>query len=514
MQNTIVQLSNKNFYSTMSKTLCVVVLLLLGSFAQAQNASAQAEQLPSIGYGEVALTPAMRAQIAAAKERFSTNASGMSLVPMYVPVRLNIPLKDDGTGGVTESSAFSGFCQLQQDLAPYNIHVYMKDTIRYIRNTTLWTMASTTTAQQQDAGRDATLYDIYLVPTAMGGTACSFTNRQAGYSCMAINCTAAEPHTWTNVFGIWAGLYRTFSGWEFQTPTPGVPAPTNSERVDGSNCQTAADLLCDTPPDYLYNRWTCVNGLSADTYLDPAGVAFRIDGTNYMSSSNGACQNRFSPQQVTNMFAYTSTTRAAVVNQPAPTPIPAVTTLATNLLPANNATLNTTTTATLTWSRVPNATMYLVEVAVNSFFSSIVKTTVIADTTIVLDALTANRTYYWRVRPLNQQNTCLLSGVSIFKFKTATVVGTESTNTEAEALSIMPNPVQQGQPVLLDVSILQGDKARLLITNMAGQIIQDKELRILPQYQYEINTADLPKGIHFVTLQNENGIAVCKMVVL
>jgi hypothetical protein len=514
MHNTIFQLSNHNFYSTGSKTFCALLLLLLGSFAQAQNAPSQVEQLPSISYGEVPLTPAMRAQIAAAKENYSTNAAGMSLVPMYVPVRLNIPLKDDGTGGVTESSAFSGFCQLQQDLAPYNIHVYMKDTIRYIRNTTLWTMASVQTAQQQDAGLDPTLYDIYLVPTAINGTACSFTNRQVGYSCMAINCTAAEPHSWVNVFGVWAGLYRTFTGWEFQTPTPGVPAPAGSERVDGSNCQTTGDGLCDTPPDYLYNRWTCVNGLSADTYLDPAGVAFRIDGTNYMSSSNGTCPNRFTPQQVAAMFAYAPTTRAAVVNQPAPTPIPAVTTLVTNLLPANNTTLNTTTTATLTWSRVPNATMYLVEVATNSIFSSLAKTAVIADTTISLNGLLANRTYFWRVRPLNQQNVCLLSGASAFKFKTAAVVGTESTNLEAEALNIMPNPVQQGQPVLLDVSILQGDKARLLITNTTGQIIQEKELWILPQYQYEINTADLPKGIHFVTLQNEHGIAGCKMVVL
>lgn len=503
MYNTILQVSKK--------ITCAVALLLFGSFAQAQDASQRPQQI-AISVDEAALTPAMQAQVMAAKAAFATDASGMSLVPMYVPVRLNIPLKDDGTGGVSEASVLAKLCQLKEDVAPYNIHIYMKDTIRYIRNTVLWTMATSQAPVDQDAGRDTTVYDIYFVPAALNGFACSYTSQLNGYTCIA-TCSIPIIHEGASNFGYWSKLRRTYNDWvTLPAPNPTVPAPANSERVDGSNCTTVGDLICDTAPDYLYDYWTCVNGFSATTYLDPVGVAFRVDGSNYMS--NSACQSRFTPQQVTTIFANNTTTRAVVVGQPAPTLMAAPTGAATNLAPINNANLTTTTTATLSWSPVPNATLYLVELGANSLFTVITKSVTVANTTLALNGLTANKTYYWRVRPLNQQNMCLQAGASILKFKTAAIVGTENTAMEAEALSITPNPVQQGQTVLLDVNVLQGENARLLITNIAGQVIQDKAVRIVPQYQYEIDTADLPKGIHFVRLQNETGVALCKMVVL
>mgnify|MGYP000043822657 FL=1 len=57
------------------------------------------------------------------------------------------------------------------------------------------------------------------------------------------------------------------------------------EKVDGSNCEYAADGFCDTPPDYLAYRWTCnqSTGTSFGTMLDPNGESFKSDAT---SASN------------------------------------------------------------------------------------------------------------------------------------------------------------------------------------------------------------------------------------
>ncbi len=80
------------------------------------------------------------------------------------------------------------------------------------------------------------------------------------------------------------------------------------ELVDGSNCEIAGDLLCDTPADPNLGA----TGLTGCTYeanvTDAIGNRYRPDPSNVMSYSPDRCQSRFSSNQNDLMNFYLETT--------------------------------------------------------------------------------------------------------------------------------------------------------------------------------------------------------------
>ena len=69
------------------------------------------------------------------------------------------------------------------------------------------------------------------------------------------------------------------------------------EFVDGSNCGTAGDLLCDTPADFNLAQ----GGLTGCTYngnfADPSGNLYNPDPSNLMSYAPSVCRRKFSEMQ-------------------------------------------------------------------------------------------------------------------------------------------------------------------------------------------------------------------------
>lgn len=97
--------------------------------------------------------------------------------------------------------------------------------------------------------------------------------------------------------GHFFGLFHTF-----ETEPEGVEA---LELVDGSNCETAGDLVCDTEadpndeadnnpaPDCNYNGQPAIDA-NGDFYVPPTN--------NFMSYYSGDCTCRFTPQQYNRML--------------------------------------------------------------------------------------------------------------------------------------------------------------------------------------------------------------------
>ena len=77
------------------------------------------------------------------------------------------------------------------------------------------------------------------------------------------------------------------------------------ELVDGSNCETAGDLICDTPadPNLLSNRSCVYEG----SVVDENGAVYQPDVTNYMSYTRHFCRSSFSEQQLVLMNYHAST---------------------------------------------------------------------------------------------------------------------------------------------------------------------------------------------------------------
>lgn len=94
-----------------------------------------------------------------------------------------------------------------------------------------------------------------------------------------ISKTCAPTKSLTHVLGIYFGLFQTFES-----------AANGAELVDGSNCATAGDLICDTPADP--SPATVVDG---NCDLDPAatdanGDYYTPDACNIMSFYS-SCKN-------------------------------------------------------------------------------------------------------------------------------------------------------------------------------------------------------------------------------
>jgi len=77
------------------------------------------------------------------------------------------------------------------------------------------------------------------------------------------------------------------------------------ELVNGSNCSSAGDLLCDTPADPKLSSSTVSSNCEyIGTELDNQQNAYSPDPKNFMSYSRKECRTLFSPQQLAQMQDY------------------------------------------------------------------------------------------------------------------------------------------------------------------------------------------------------------------
>lgn len=90
-------------------------------------------------------------------------------------------------------------------------------------------------------------------------------------------------NTLTHEFGHFYGLYHTHETF------------FGTEYVDGSNCRTTGDLICDTPADPNLARSFITNGCSYQgTQKDPRGEAYLPPVRNFMSYAPSKCRREFS----------------------------------------------------------------------------------------------------------------------------------------------------------------------------------------------------------------------------
>ena len=111
------------------------------------------------------------------------------------------------------------------------------------------------------------------------------------------NCMDYGEYTFSHEAGHYFGLPHTFEGTE---------DGSNPECVDGSNCSTAGDYICDTPADDNGGwSWSCIyTGGGVDVCN---GTPYAPSAENIMSYAPDACTTEFSPNQQS-LFLYTAQT--------------------------------------------------------------------------------------------------------------------------------------------------------------------------------------------------------------
>lgn len=341
---------------------------------------------------------------------------GTALNEVVIPITYHLVGLNDGTGYFELAQLFRAHCELQELYAEANIKFYI-ESIKYIDNTDYYNGANTYFLFI--AKNNVKTCNVYIVNDMQGVCGYSFVplpydgnpnNLSAGPNRGGImlqkGCMQAGNMTYKHEMGHYLNLPHTFYGWENEAvPDNNQNAPLTIngsavEKVDRSNCLSSGDGFCDTPPDYIGDRWLCNTTRS---FLDPNGVSFNVDEKNYMSYSNDGCGQYLKDDQLAEANATPANYRPYLLELP----IPAFDNLQviTGMVPSNNSFNINPSNITISWPKQANAVYYHLQVArfnfINPSFDIVTQ-----DTFFVIPNTQLNSEYKYKVKPVSLTNVC------------------------------------------------------------------------------------------------------------
>jgi Secretion system C-terminal sorting domain len=492
--------------------LCIVLLGLIGTV------SAQAQR------HTCGVSTEDGKQLIARMVKNRLEATGIPVIERgavtYVPIHFHLVASSTSAGRQKEWAALDQLCDLNNIFALYDIQFYLSAHPTYglfdksINQDNVYTTQTNTFLMQ--LRRHPNAVNVFVTNAAASG------NNQPGttlaYYTPAFDWVVSRKDqingsgngTLAHELGHFFSLPHTFQGWETDSFSPTSPtwpkAPVTSpngipnERQNGSNCATAGDMICDTPPDYNFGFvWGGCSPYTAGAQ-DPLGTVVDPMENNFMSYFQNCANYIFTPNQVIEMKNdLASSSRNYLDNTFAPTTSTLTIPSALMLLPAQNEVTANYDKVIFTWAAVPEATHYLLEVDIaQSFISPKLQSTILGN--VLSDTLTleANKTYYWRVRPFNVHTSC--GTFSPRSFKTGTTTDIDDLPQIASA-EVSPNPVS-GSVLNLNINAIASVDMQLRLTDAAGRVVmQNPNLRLIAgENTHQINTEQLANGIYYLSL--------------
>lgn len=448
----------------------------------------------------------------------------------YVPVKFHLVAQTDGNNRVSLQDVLNQLCALNEDFAPMDIQFYISNGFNNINNTAMYSNhSSTTTVMNFNKANNA--MNIYVVndatPTGDGlGTTLGYYSPGRDWIVIRKSETNGPSATLPHEVGHFFSLMHPHNGWDavpYSAAMHGNPVQPNSpgpgfvpnERQDGSNCNTAGDFICDTPPDYNFGfGWPNCN-YNAGT-MDPLGVIVNPDEKLMMAYflSCPRAEYYFSPQQQAVVAAdYASNRRAYIRSSFVPSTTP-ITQMPALVAPVGGVTVSGFNAVNFQWSPAEHAQAYVLEISRVSNFTLSPIRMVVYGTNKVVNNLEANRTYFWRVRPFSDGYHCTSS----------TANGTFSTNnltssgepSFVNAWSVTPNPVQRGQQLNIKIESQTNFTAQIALYSLTGQRL----LHVASQRfnaganEYNLDVADLPAGVYVMVVDAPEGQLKERVVVM
>lgn len=435
---------------------------------------------------------------------------------LFLPVQVHIVGTDEGAGYFSVKGLMDAFCTLNEDFLDVNIQFFMPNAVNYIDNSTYYDHTFQQGAAMMIQNNYPSIINCYVVQSPAGN--CGYFSPSRDAIALSKGCMAPNDHTWSHEVGHYLSLPHPFFGWEGRDHDYDEPAPNSwggslVERLDGSNCQVAADGFCDTAPDYLSFRWSCTSSsTSSIQQTDPNGETFVSDGTLIMSYSNDQCVVGFSDDQIAAMRANVEEQRAYLISIPPQVEditleeVDDLTVIAPT--PGN---LVESETITLEWEPVPNATHYVLQINPFNIFSIIFEEQIVEGNSTTVTDLREDETYYWRVRPYNAYNTCLPFTNST-SFTTGTIVSTNEL-LEGEILELFPNPTD-GDQLQMNIRLNGAQQGYWRIVDATGAVLREQPLAVNNSLQrVELPVQDLPAGMYVVQILLQDRQVLRKVVV-
>lgn len=468
---------------------------------------------------------------------------------LWIPVKFHIVSNGDGSGGVEPHKILNMLCGWNAEYKELGMQFFIADsTFNYFSNTTLFNTPKDPAADfVASAKKQKNVMNVYITSTAgESGVLAYYSSGGPSFPFDWIVIRKDQIISGTGTIEHEAGHYftlmHTFNGWEpeyqwtkaaygdtvkiTKAPDPNNMVPV--ELVNKSNCKTAADFICDTPPDYNFGYgWTGPTCDFTAKVYDKNGELIAPDESNFMSYFQSCPDYHFSADQKTQVIANANVrknlpngnSRALKtlqgdydINLGAFAPV----------YPAEPKAGDTTKvkfnaadpTITFYWNPVPGATHYIVEASFGPAIGSVkYQTGVTKNTSFKYNGTLVDKKFFsYRVYPYNPFNTCVGTTKTYTYYMDSTVPVDEPT--EFGSWEVYPNPVSVNHSLNIHLNAEEKFSGQLQMVNMVGQIVHSEYLDVESGDQLiPVNIPALSSGVYTLMIQTATGRSVKKVTV-
>lgn len=448
---------------------------------------------------------------------------------IFIPIQFHVVTDGNGAGGVDENQLLTEMDHVNYNYKPHKIKFYLAGDFNYVKYEVLYNNPGDQYAEaKMKSVKNQKALNIFVVNNMDSG---SSAGTVLGYYTNSIDVLVirktqfgVNSQTVSHEIGHFLSLQHPFYGWEetpYDATVHGNPVKikqitTSSgtkydiELMDKSNCASAADKICDTPPDYnfgLFDDGDCkLNGPILDYNHDTIVMM----ENNYMSYFFGCGVYKFTPTQVSLMRAdYNSSKRSSIRTGVIPDTLSQVKSSFAVVYPAENQTTDYYDLVLLDWSDVTNAKFYLVAIYPLSSPSS-VKRYIVNESKLTLTDLSQNKRYGWTVYPYS--NGSFNTGkIMASTFKTGLwLVGTDEMANSTGKFVVYPNP-SNGNEIYVHCAE-DFDNADIKVTDMFGKVLIVKKLNLSKgENQIQLNIS--VRGMYSLLISKDNKQYINKIII-
>lgn len=440
----------------------------------------------------------------------------------YIPVKFHLVATAEEAGRLRFENALDQLCELNANFADQNIQFYLKDgDVNEVNDNTIYNnpasaAGATKMAQvKSEFGKNAV--NVFFTDQAQTGsdgiTLGYYTFNQ---DLVVIKKTAVQDANQIKFvlgheLGHFFSLPHTFLGWD-QVPWDGIavtsatsPGGQLNELADGSNCENAGDMICDTPADYnLGFGWDGCRIYDGGC-TDPNGELLDPDETNFMGYFIDCNEYQFSDdQQAIIRNDYESARRSYLRVSYTPNVEP-ITEIPELIGPEDGSISPFYNGVELSWTEVPNASHYLLELT-QGLFKSFYK---VEQNKIFFTDLDQEKLYRWKVKPYNELSTCSSYSQS-YQFTTGNMTSsTKNIDSESKLITVFPNPGKGSQLNISFSDELKGN-FNVSLLDISGKLLYTQEVR---SEEYTLDHLQLKSGFYILNVK-QGDINITKKVIV
>jgi Secretion system C-terminal sorting domain len=453
---------------------------------------------------------------------------------VYFPIKFHLVAQDDGSNRISETKVLDQLCSINAFFSDQNIQFYIKDGFNYINNSAMFLKQSGDALFEMSKARAATgknAMHVFICSQARSESSDGLAYYVPNTDWIVVRNDEINATTKTleHEVGHYFGLLHTFNGWEgnpYNAAKHGNPVTSNYapgysgrapylevevELADGTNCKSAGDFICDTPPDYDFGEnWSGCTPFTLQV-KDPKGSLVSPMIENIMGYFYGCKSYLFTKEQKA-IMAKDAAARASISTTTSPS-APTIAAKPLLSLPAYDAVLSNNV-VDFTWGAVADATYYLVEIdRLQSFSSPTILRKVVKEPKVTVTGLFTDRTYNWRVTPFNALYGCATPSAT-GRFRTGLLSAVDETGLYVNDLAVFPNPTEVQTAFLLRCTAETAFYTNITLYNITGQLISQKQNIPIANGENSISiAAPQVSGIYFVQMTTPKGVLREKVIV-